>query len=471
MGNDFFWGLKDVDGEKKAAIDETYSITYNEAINRTCQIKEFFTKRCTVLMLTDNDMGSFFGYFAFAGLYNCVLLIENKAKIEFIEEIISSYEPQYIWCNNSMREQLGLECEYEAYSYCLCRTSFESYLPAKNVGVVLTTSGSTGNVKCVCLGYDQIKKHSAALADSMGFTRDDSFITTMPLSFVHTLSFINFHIMNNATVVLSNRSILDKRFWKLFDENKPTFFTGMSLHYAMLEKMGFFRNGANPIRVFSQGSDLFKDPVRTAVREYCNLHNKKCYILYGQTETSGTCSVLDLARDRGKNCIGSATSSGSLYISDADSNGQGELVYRGLCAMLGYVKDNYDIKRISPKEDVVRTGDVAQMDEDGYICLCGRVKRIIKINGRRTSLDDIEDYVKSIIGVGDCACIDVEDKLIVFIEDYDGIDGESIKKSLANFLECGKSCIDIIVINEIIRNERGKVFYSELEKTALSMMK
>lgn len=102
-----------------------------------------------------------------------------------------------------------------------------------------------------------------------------------------------------------------------------------------------------------------------------------------------------LEQDRGKNCIGKAIESGQFDTRDIDESGKGELVYYGKCAMLGYVIGADDLTSGHSSAGLVETGDIVNRDQDGFYFIVGRKKRIIKLNGRRVNLDDIENYIKS----------------------------------------------------------------------------
>lgn len=146
----------------------------------------------------------------------------------------------------------------------------------------MSTSGSTGDVKCVRLGYAGIKAHACALTGEIGFGKSDSAITTMPLAFVYTLSFVNFHIMQGATIVMTNRSILEKEFWDLFSTYQPTCISGLNLHYEMLDRIKFFDKECSHIKIFTQGGDIFSLEMRKKVNEYCRRYEKNVLFFMGR---------------------------------------------------------------------------------------------------------------------------------------------------------------------------------------------
>ena len=80
-----------------------------------------------------------------------------------------------------------------------------------------------------------------------------------------------------------------------------------------------------------------------------------------------------------------------------------ELIYSGPNIMLGYTKNHQELTgKFSPPQ-VLRTGDLARINENGFFEIIGRLKRVIKISGMRYSLDDIEDVISEAAGIGVCA--------------------------------------------------------------------
>ena len=463
-GVNMFWEFSEINKHKVAAVDEANSITFEQTLMEAEKIHSIINTKCVVLMLSDNSVGSFAGYVAFTHYECIVIVLESSVKLSFCQDMIEKYRPQFIWAQDSWKRALRLESSFDIYGYYLMRTGFAPYEISGSGGVVLSTSGSTGDVKCVWLGYAQMKKHAFALSNAIGFEKDDSAITTMPMAFVYTLSFINFHVMLGATIVLTNRSFMERQFWELFGIYQPTCISGLNLHYEMLQLVKFFEKDCSHMRIFTQGGDVFSAEMRERVKEYCGKFGKKCYILYGQTETGGTCGLLSLEEARGKKCIGRAISSGSFEMEAADGSGNGELIYCGQCAMLGYVTDAEDFKCI-PKDRKVFTGDIVKRDNDGFYYIIGRKKRIVKLSGKRVNLDDIEHYIGILLDTVESACIGGKDCIWVFVASkQDERKEEQVKEEVKRFLGIVHVKLHFVYVDSLVRNESGKILYAKLEE-------
>ena len=139
----------------------------------------------------------------------------------------------------------------------------------------------------------------------------------------------------------------------------------------------------------------------------------------------------------------------------------GELVYEGKNVTLGYAECGEELIRGDERHGVLQTGDMAQFDEDGYYYIVGRKKRFLKIYGNRVNLDEIERMIKGKFEI-EAASAGVDDHLHIFVTN------ESITEAVKGFIKektrLNSQAFDIVVIEEIPKNDSGKIQYKELEK-------
>jgi acyl-CoA synthetase (AMP-forming)/AMP-acid ligase II len=107
---------------------------------------------------------------------------------------------------------------------------------------------------------------------------------------------------------------------------------------------------------------------------------------------------------------------------------------------------------------LLKTGDIAKFDEDGFYYIEGRIKRYIKIFGNRVSLDEIENIAK--VHNFNCTCSGRDDKLYIISEENEILD--DVKKLISKTTGFHPSSIQTFYIPVIPRNESGKVLYNEL---------
>lgn len=119
---------------------------------------------------------------------------------------------------------------------------------------------------------------------------------------------------------------------------------------------------------------------------------------YGLTETSPVIGVETNENFR-VGSIGKALPHVQSKIEDANDEGMGELVVKGPNVMLGYFNDEKATKEVM-EDGWFRTGDLAKIDEDGYIFICGRKKSVIVLkNGKNIFPEEMEALVNKIEGV------------------------------------------------------------------------
>ena len=102
-----------------------------------------------------------------------------------------------------------------------------SYTIHPDLARLLTTSGSTGSPKFVRQSYKNVKSNAEAIAQYLGITSADRPITTMPMSYSYGLSIINSHLLKGAAIILTDATLMDRRFWEEFRINKATTFGGV----------------------------------------------------------------------------------------------------------------------------------------------------------------------------------------------------------------------------------------------------
>ena len=119
---------------------------------------------------------------------------------------------------------------------------------------------------------------------------------------------------------------------------------------------------------------------------------------YGLTESSPVIGV-ETDENFRVGSIGKPLPHIQARIEDANEEGMGELVVKGPNIMLGYYGDKEATKEVL-NDGWFATGDLAKIDEDGYIFICGRKKSVIVLkNGKNIFPEEMENLVNKIEGV------------------------------------------------------------------------
>ncbi len=254
--------------------------------------------------------------------------------------------------------------------------------------MLLSTSGSTGSPKLVRLSAGNLAANARSIATYLALEADDRAATTLPMHYCYGLSVVNSHLLVGASLLLTDASVVEERFWEDFTAAGATSFAGVPHHFDLLDSTGFADRELPTLRTVTQAGGRL--PPET-VRRYARLGRDRGFelvVMYGQTEATARMAYLPahLAAER-PDCIGVPIPGGSLRI-DGDAE-VGELVYRGENVMLGYAEAPADLARGREVEEL-RTGDLARQHEDGLFELVGRSSRFAKLFGLRVDLDRVE---------------------------------------------------------------------------------
>src|SRR5690606_15366764 len=119
------------------------------------------------------------------------------------------------------------------------------------------------------------------------------------------------------------------------------------------------------------------------------------FVMYGQTEATARIAVLPPEHLRARpDTVGRPIDGVRVRLEPhheaLEPAGAGELVVDGPNVMLGYAESAEDLARGDDLNGVLHTGDLATIDDEGFITIVGRRERFIKLVGRRVSLDHLE---------------------------------------------------------------------------------
>lgn len=457
--------------ENVAVITEKgESLSYAQLYDEVNKVRPYLISRGLILCLCKNEIGALIGYVAGMCNDNPLVMLDGGRDVHYVSTYIDNYYPEYIWAPSCLCAELNGSVVYEKYGYSLLEMHYSTTAISainEKLSLCLTTSGSTGSPKLVRLTQDNLKSNAEAIAKYLKITDKERPITTMPLYYSFGLSVVNSHLIKGATILLTDSSVFSKSFWDFFNKTLPTSIAGVPFTYEMLERMGFFSMRLPSLKTMIQaGGKLNADIVQRYVH-YASNRNKEFIVMYGQTEASPRMSYLPFKNAQDKpSSIGIPIPGGEFELYNTDDqlirepDVEGELVYKGPNVCMGYAECREDLDKGNLNNGILRTGDVAYRDKDGFYYITGRLKRFVKIWGNRYNLDAIEQLIKPI--TSSCACLGDDKKIIVFVENEQVV--REISLLMSKNLKLDKTCYSIVV-TQIPKNSSGKTNYSALKNS------
>jgi len=286
-----------------------------------------------------------------------------------------------------------------------------------DLALIIYTSGSTGMPKGVMLSHKNLDANAISIIEYLHLKPTDKVMVILPFYYSYGNSLLSTHIKIGATLVIDNSFVFPNVVLDLMEKEEVTGFAGVPSHYAiLLRKSALKKYKLDKLRYVTQAGGALP---HSMIEEFINIvSHVKFYVMYGQTEASARLTFLNPAYLREKaGSIGKAIPGVEIDVLDENNNSKvkeweiGEIVAKGPNIMLGYWNSPAETAAVLKKEGL-RTGDLARVDEDGFIYLVSRKKEMIKSGANRISPLEIEEAVCRMHGVVECAAVGVADEIL-----------------------------------------------------------
>lgn len=453
--------------EAVAAIDAAGNfLTYGELITFSEEIASIIPQRSFLFLLTENNVGGIAWGIGCLNAKNVPLILNAHIEDGLYQNLFEIYQPSYL-CMPSTQVVYWDEYKVvaERYGYVLLKTGLETCPMYADLSHLLPTSGSTGSPKLVRHKYDNIEAAALNISTFFHLTKEDRPLLVLPLYYTMGLSVVFSHLYVGATVLITNQSMTDRAFWSFMKEQKATSFTGVPYSFEILNLMRFFRMDLPDLKLLTQGGGKMPRQLNLKFAEYCKDNGKLWIATYGQSEGTARMAYLPAKWAVEKvGSIGVAVPNAELSLMDSDGNMieeaniEGEMCYRGKNVTLGYACKREDLLLGDERNGFMHTGDLAYRDEDGCYYIVGRMGRFLKLFGMRIGLDECEQIIKSKFSI-ECACVGTDEKMIVYLTNSQY--AQQVKELLIEKTKLIASVFEVRIIDELPRNEAGKILYSK----------
>ncbi|MGG1518915.1 AMP-binding protein [Paenibacillus oryzisoli] len=454
-----FWNVGKY-SERTAVISTAdKDITYGELQQRVDDFRAqlpMVARKQLVLLLCANDTATLTAYVACLQAGHAVMLLDGLLETTLLEHIVRTYEPNWIV---SPSQANAFDGYYKSSSTVWTkeessRTAAEIY---PDLAVLLSTSGTTGSAKFVRLSYENLQANAQSIATYLHLDESERAITTLPFQYSYGLSVINSHLLVGGTLLMTNDSILSREFWSFFKDQKATSLSGVPYTYQMLHRLRFGQMELPSLRYFTQAGGRLAPNLVQSFQNMAIEKGRRFYVMYGQTEATARMSYVPPDRLAEKaDSVGIAIPNGAFRIDEETS----ELIYEGPNVMLGYAEASEDLAKGNELSGSLHTGDLAKMDDEGYVYIKGRMKRFIKLFGLRMNLDEIEKQIEVKFSLP-IACTGGDDQLLIFTEDESKI--TVLTEYVRQLYKLHASSFSVKALPNLPRLENGKMNYLKLK--------
>lgn len=373
---------------------------------------------------------------------NC--LITSRAYIDMAQELRLRIDSLKLIITTSKIEKEGIINLYNIKNNDTKILDKISVAPS-DLAVVLYTSGTTGHPKGAMLTHFNLISNAIDSSQAIKVTHRETFICILPLfhSFAATVC-MNLPLLIGAKIVIMKSVRPFKRVLRAVRRNRVSVFAGVPSIYNILKEIKLPKIFNSPlIKLFNPIKICISGAAALPVETFRGFEKKFRIPLlegYGLTEASPVVTLNPLRGIRKAGSIGINLSKNiDLKIVNEQGNtlkvGQvGELLVKGPNVMQGYFKKEEATKE-TLKDGWLYTGDMAKLDQDGYVYIVGRKKEMINVRGLNVYPREIEEVLyqnpkikeTAIIGIPDAHKGEVPKGFVVLKEGEEATDHEILQ--------------------------------------------
>jgi len=348
-----------------------------------------------------------------------------------------------------------------------------------SLAALMFTSGTTARPRLVMVSHGNIRANTESIIASLGLTRDDRMMVVLPFFYCFGTSLLHTHLRVGGSLVLSDSFAYPEATLDMLQSTECTGFAGVPSTYQTLLRNSSFHERSLPVlRSVQQAGGRLPDVL---IRELAEVvPEAEIFIMYGQTEATARLSCLPSGLLLTKlGSIGCGIPGVDLQVMGEDGlpvkPGQvGEIVARGGNITLGYL-DEPVASAEKFMDGALHTGDLATVDEDGFLYIVDRKADFIKCYGHRVSSQQVEAGILKLPEVVVAAIVGVPNEeqgeaIVAFVtlRDGAGLSPERILEHCRQHLARHMVPSQVVVLPRMPMNANGKILKAELRSLAAS---
>lgn len=370
--------------------------------------------RGVVAILCDKTVETIIAYLGALRAGVVPLLLDASSRSEALERALSAYQPDYIFSPDGTVSRTGFHAQARlGPAVLLCADRPGTVQAHTDLALLLPTSGSTGDPKCVRVSFAALDACTRAICDYLAMDTDRRTVSLLPLHYSYGMSVLNITLAARASMVVTTRSVLDRALWSAVETLGITDIAGVPFMFEALRRMRFSEATLAQLRCVTQAGGRLDPKITRHFRTLFGEAGIRYFTMYGQTEAAPRISYLPPERAEEKEgSVGVPIACGAARIAETGATeGEGELLYTGKNVAMGYASCREDIAAGDSFQGKLYTGDQVRIDADGFIFIVGRRKRFIKLQGTSVNLDHVESVLRS--HEVDCLVIGRENRMMI----------------------------------------------------------
>jgi fatty-acyl-CoA synthase len=345
------------------------------------------------------------------------------------------------------------------------------------------TSGTTGAPKGATLSHHNILNNGYFVGQSCGYTEADR--VCIPVPFYHCFGMVMGNLactIHGACMVVPGPSFEPRDVLEAVAAERCTSLYGVpTMFIAELAEPDFASFDLSSLRTgIMAGSPC---PAHVMQRVITEMHMEEVTICYGMTETSpvSTQTARGDELERRVGTVGRVHPHVEIKLVDPATErtvprGQpGELCTRGYSVMLGYWQDPDNTREAIDRAGWMHTGDLATMDEAGYVRIVGRSKDMIIRGGENVYPREIEEFLYTHPGVADVQVVGIPDErygeeIVAFVRREAGaqLDEDALREHCRTRIAHYKVPRHVRFVAEFPMTVTGKVQKFKLREDAIA---
>ena len=346
------------------------------------------------------------------------------------------------------------------------------------------TSGTTGFPKGATLSHHNILNNGYFVGEGMSYTEADRIC--VPVPFYHCFGMVMGNLAassHGACVVIPAPAFDPAATLRAVQDEKCTSLYGVpTMFIAELGLPDFPSYDLTSLRTGCMAGSPC--PVEVMKRVITEMNMEEVTIAYGMTETSpvSTQTRKDDSLERRTGTVGRVHPHVEVLVADPDTGlpvptgTPGELCTRGYSVMIGYWDEPEKTADVL-RRGWMHTGDLATMDDDGYVNIVGRIKDMVIRGGENVYPREIEEFLYTHPDIVDAQVIGVPDEkygeeLMVWVRLREGtsLDAEALREFCTGRLAHYKIPRYVHVVDEFPMTVTGKVRKVQMREAAIEIL-